>query len=383
MFESHGRDPGLGLVPGSTGRVLGWDVLRGLCALAVASYHLLYWQGLASLHTLGSYGVYLFFVLSGASLAYTYGGRLASAREAGAFLFTRWLRLAPLYLVLCVVFIAFLSVRNGEPVDRLPLRLALNASFAFGLHDPTVWALLIGGWSLGIEFVYYLAFPLLLAAVSRPRWCAATALGLGLLQWAWIYRTAGSGAGYAATTAAYHQVPAFAAYFFGGCVIGHCRRARFLSLAPSAGVAVWMATAGLLLALNPAQAGDELLGARGAALFGLCFAAVFVSGHVNLSGRAAGAAQWLGDITYGCYLLHPMLLFGFVWFVLPRFGVPEVEGLTIAARWAVLAGVLALSCLGAAASDRWFEAPLRRRGKRMLGRWGAAAPYNEAASISS
>jgi peptidoglycan/LPS O-acetylase OafA/YrhL len=53
----------------SRGRVLGWDLLRGLCALTVASYHLLYWLGLAELPALGTYGVYLFIVLSGASLA--------------------------------------------------------------------------------------------------------------------------------------------------------------------------------------------------------------------------------------------------------------------------------------------------------------------------
>jgi hypothetical protein len=46
-------------------RVLGWDVLRGLSALAVALYHLLYWQGVAIVYTYGSYGVYLFFFCRG------------------------------------------------------------------------------------------------------------------------------------------------------------------------------------------------------------------------------------------------------------------------------------------------------------------------------
>jgi peptidoglycan/LPS O-acetylase OafA/YrhL len=47
---------------------------------------------------------------------------------------------------------------------------------------------------------------------------------------------------------------------------------------------------------------------------------------------------------------------------------------------------LALSCITAAASERWFEAPVRRWGKRMLGVAGgkpAATPYSEAANISS
>lgn len=350
------------------GRVLGWDVLRGLCALAVAGYHLLSWQGLAELHTLGSYGVYLFFVLSGASLAYNYQDRMRRAGDAGRFLATRWLRLAPLYLVVCVLFVILLALRDGRWVDRLPLRFALNASFAFGLHDPVVWALPVGGWSLGIEFVYYLAFPLLLPLLARRRWWSAAGLALCLLQWSWIQRTAGSPAGYAASAVAYHQAPAFAAYFFGGCVIGAARRARHLAWPAAAGTATWLALVVLLLALNPAAAGDELLGVRGAVLFAACFVAVFASGQVSLGARAAPLARWLGDITYGCYLLHPLLFFGFAWLLWPRLGVGAITDAAPALRCVVLAGVLLASCLVAAASERWFEAPLRRRGRRVLQR---------------
>lgn len=365
-------------------RVLGWDVLRGLCALAVASYHLLYWQELASLNTLGSYGVYLFFVLSGASLAYNYSGKLAGPRDAAAFLVTRWMRLAPLYIVLCLVFVALLSLGSGRWVDRLPLRLALNASFAFGLHDPTLWALLVGGWSLGIEFVYYLAFPFLLVLLPRKGWSAFAALSLALLQGWWIERTAGSAAGYAASAVAYHQVPAFGAYFFGGCIIGYWRRTRAESIAQGWGVVAWAGMAVLLLALNPAKAGDELLGLRGATLFSACFAVVYASGLARIGQVVAPLARWLGDITYGCYLLHPLYFFGFLWFVLPHVTPTAIAALPVATRLAIYACVLFLSCITAAASERWFEAPLRRWGKRRFGRPPAAAPaYSEASSISS
>ncbi|MEZ0306848.1 MAG: acyltransferase family protein [Ramlibacter sp.] len=366
------------------GRVLGWDMLRGLCALAVASYHLLFWQDVASLHTFGSYGVYLFFVLSGASLAYNYSGKLSGARDTAAFLATRWLRLAPLYFLLCVVFVAMLSVRNGQWVDRLPFRFALNGSFAFGVYDPATWALLIGGWSLGIEFVYYLAFPLLLAVLSRPVWCGAVAIVLAVLQWVWIYSTAGSEAGYAASSVAYHQLPAFAAYFFGGCLIGHWRRQGTLALGQGAGVAAWLSMGALLLALNPSQAGDELLGARGAILFAACFVVVWLSGEVKVGLRFTPLAKWLGDITYGCYLLHPMFFFGYAWFVLPHFTGSDFTEFPLAVKLATLAAVLALSCITATASERWFEAPLRRWGKRKLARRPRPAPpYKDAASISS
>jgi len=353
---------------GGQGRVLGWDVLRGLCALAVASYHLMYWQGLPSLYTFGSYGVYLFFVLSGASLAYTYEGRLASWRDAGSFLATRWLRLAPLYFVLCMVFVGLLSVHLGHLTDQLPFRLALNATFAFGVYDPATWALLIGGWSLGIEFVYYLVFPLLLAAVARPATCALLAVALAALQWYWIVTTAGSPEGYEASSVAYHQVPAFAAYFFGGCVIGHWRKLRDHAWPQWAGACVWIGIAALLLALNPTEEGDQLLGVRGAVLFAACFVVVYASGQVAVQGRLAPVARWLGDITYGCYLLHPMFFFGFTWFVLPRFTAVDIADMEFATRCLVLVAVLVASCALATASERWFERPVRQWGRRLFTR---------------
>ena len=369
--------------PGKPDRVLGWDVLRGLCALGVASYHLLYWQDLAALHAVGSYGVYLFFVLSGASLAYNYSGQLTDGPQALRFLATRWLRLAPLYVLLCVVFIAMLSLRDGQLLGMLPTRLALNATFAFGLHDPATWALLIGGWSLGIEFVYYLAFPLLLLVLRRPGWCALVAAALTLLQWLWIYRTAGSAEGYVASSVAYHQVPAFAAYFFGGCLIGHWQRMRDGTLGQSIGLLAWAGMGLLLLLLNPSQAGDELLGATGAVLFAACFAAVSASGRARIGERFEPVARWLGDITYGCYLLHPLYFWAFVWFVLPLYTASPVAELPLATRCVVAAVVLFLSCLTAAASERWFEAPIRRWGKRLMERRRAGAAYSEATSISS
>jgi peptidoglycan/LPS O-acetylase OafA/YrhL len=180
-------------------------------------------------------------------------------------------------------------------------------------------------------------------------------------------------------------VPAFAAYFFGGCVIGAARRARDRAWPQAAGVAAWAAMAMMLVALNSPTAGAELLGLRGAVLFVACFGAVFASAHVRLAGGVARVAPWLGDITYGCYLLHPLFFFGFNWLVWPRLSTLELAHAAPAVRLAVLAGVLLASCATAAASERWFEAPVRRWGKRMLApaRKPAAKPYIDAASISS
>ncbi len=350
-------------------RVLGWDILRGLCALSVMVYHLLYWQDLATVSTLGTYGVYLFFILSGASLAYVYDAQAIGApRGFAAFMAVRWLRLAPLYIAVCALFLMMLAARNGQWVPGGAELLAFNASFLFGAFTPAVTALAIGGWSLGIEFMFYLAMPLLVRVLPHPRACLGLLLALVAVQWTWIDRTVGAH-GLAAASHTYHQVPAFVAYFFAGCLIGRARRERALALPLQAGVITWVQIASLLVVCAPAVSGGELVGWRGIVLPLACVAVVWVSGQVDVGARAQGAAQWLGDITYGTYLLHPMLFFGFAWFVLPAFTASTVETLPLAARLAILVAGVAISCGLAGASERMFERPLRAAGRRVLGRW--------------
>ena len=109
-------------------RVLGWDLLRGLCAIAVTCYHLLYWQKVTELHVFGTYGVYLFFVLSGASLAYTYAGRISAGQFSfRGFLWVRYLRLAPLYLALMLVVLPWKLLKDGAAPGLL------------GCSVPLVW----------------------------------------------------------------------------------------------------------------------------------------------------------------------------------------------------------------------------------------------------
>jgi peptidoglycan/LPS O-acetylase OafA/YrhL len=365
-------------------RVLGWDILRGLCAMSVMVYHLLYWQDLATVSTLGTYGVYLFFILSGASLAYVYDTQaIGTLSGFAAFLAVRWLRLAPLYVAVCALFLLMLATRNGQWVPGGAGLLALNASFLFGAFTPAVTALGIGGWSLGIEFMFYLAMPLVVRVLPLATWRLPLLALLVVVQWTWIDRTVGA-LGLASASHAYHQVPAFAAYFFVGCLIGRARRHPGLALPLHWGLLAWGAMAVLLLALAPAVSGDELVGWRGVLLPLACVALVWASGRVVVPGRARALAQWLGDITYGTYLLHPMLFFGFAWFVLPLWTPSSIESLPLGARVVILAAGVTLSCLFAAASERHFERPVRAVGRRVLAKWlPPRQPHSDSASIAS
>lgn len=356
----------------AAGRVHGWDLLRGACALAVASYHLLLWTGTAAPWAWGSYGVYLFFILSGASLAYTYShAQQAGALSWRAFLWARYVRLAPLYLLAMLLSLPLHLSPHAAGSAPWWRQAALNASLLHGLVDPVANEMVIGGWSLGVEVAFYLAFPWLLGALLRPRLRWLVLGAAGCLQAGWILRTIGSAQGYAGASGLYHQVPAFAAYFLGGCALGaaHARHAR-RPLAPRAALLALAGAFAALLLQSTGRQGDELLGWRGVLLPLLCFALVALAGRMQVDGRLRRLAESAGDATYGLYLLHPVLYFSAAYFLFPALGVQPQ-------RWGLPARAAFLLALGACAwglallLERRFERPLRGRARQWFAAPGA------------
>lgn len=345
----------------TTERVLGWDLLRGMCALAVASYHLMFWQDIAAVHTLGSYGVYLFFVLSGASLAYNYAGKFESGQfSLFNFLRVRYLRLAPLYLALMLVALPWKLFKDGVTSDLL-LTYLLNATFLFGFFNPSMNATLVGGWSLGIEAIFYLLFPCFMLTFRNVQIAAGIFIALLVIQISWIHLTLGQTGGYVQNAPAYFQAPAFAAYFMGGCILGVVKRKGWLDafLLKSSGVAILLGGFVLMVLLNPTFAGDEIVGWRGFVLGAACLGMVYAASRMRISGSLAKLANYFGDATYGLYLLHPVLFFGLVQIVFPRSGIASPSEWTLFARLVFGCSVIGLAFWFALLSERYFEKPVR------------------------
>ncbi len=358
-------------------RVLGWDLLRGMCAVAVAAYHLLYWQDVATVHTVGSYGVYLFFILSGASLAYSYVAELESGQFSVArFLWIRYLRIAPLYLALMFVALPWKLLKDGANFN-IALTYLLNATFLFGFFNPSENAVLVGGWSLGIEAIFYLLFPLIMLSFCRAWLVAIVFATLVTLQAAWIFWAFNYNGGYSQNPSQYFQAPAFSAYFMGGCVLGVLKRKRLLDATESNAQSLFILIGGFVsfVALNPVLAGDEIVGWRGVLLVVICFSMVYTATRLSVQRVLENLSRYFGDATYGLYLLHPVLFFGLVQIVFPRLGLSSPSQWTLEGRLLFGAAIIGLAFYLAILSERYFEKPLRqyflRKSSDVVGRAAA------------
>jgi hypothetical protein len=178
---------------------------------------------------ISGFGMTLFFVLSGFVIHYNYGKLVTTKglRGVAAFLWARFARLYPLFLLMMLVYVALssrtLALLSGNPerfgsvLQALPYFLLSIHSWVYTLigENPVIDA--IGGgspitWSISTEWFFYFAYPLLAWLILRartPRLAAALALlwsalwiavTIGLYDWsnlidAWAVRHYGPIAG--------------------------------------------------------------------------------------------------------------------------------------------------------------------------------------------
>jgi peptidoglycan/LPS O-acetylase OafA/YrhL len=165
-------------------RVLGLDLLRGLCAIAVVVYHFLSWLYRWPIESVGAFAVYTFFVLSGLTMTMVYGHRFelgVSSSELAAFFKARVARLLPmLAFAASGTFVAMVAFAHASPVDE-GIKTILTATGLFGLGAPGLLSNVTGGWSLGIEGMFYLLFPTLAVLSAQTRWRPLATWGVALL----------------------------------------------------------------------------------------------------------------------------------------------------------------------------------------------------------
>lgn len=126
-------------------RVARLDLLRGACALGLATCQVLFWKNEADVYAWNSCGVYIFSALIGASMVVAYDDKSSCGYSASRLLTLRLTRLMPLYLFALLlgfvpllyqtvlIFALFSSFMMTLPLERLlerPIQQHFKQRFA-------------------------------------------------------------------------------------------------------------------------------------------------------------------------------------------------------------------------------------------------------------
>ena len=339
---------------GARPRLHALDLLRGLCALGVAAYHFSLWGEVAlwpplagTLAIFGTYGVSVFFILSGYSLAHAYERHFRESLSAGQVLqyFRRRLgRLGPLFAIVVLLSIAGKVLVTGKPID--PYATVANMALFFGLVNPASTPV-VGGWSIGIEVVFYVLFPtLLLLRKTMP----LVAL-LSIFATAWLSRDLSLFPSLAEGWGVYVH-PANHFVFFAMGVFMRLADHRTPTVKPLVFVAILSAAvaAMVLFAANTSEL-QLVTGWRRALLVAISIGLVGLSGKLEVTGRAVGVCSLFAGLSYPLYLIHPLIYFG-------------AKSRVSASPWLLL-GLLFFAAVMAVLIDRWVDDPIQRRLKRV------------------
>ncbi|MCP1271733.1 acyltransferase family protein [Acetobacter cerevisiae] len=373
------------VTPGHRNRRI--DLLRGIAILLVLFHHfcIAYPLGHSALGTLltpegvravarnGNYGVTLFFVISGFLITSNTLARYGSlaAIKARTFYAFRIARIVPCLLLLLALVnglaLAGVPIFATHIPGLSPLAAMMRANLAALTFSMNVfiahydWANYALGvlWSLSVEEVFYLTFPLVALVLRRPP--------LIMLFWALVavvgpfYRMAHQGDESGFLFAYLASFDGIAIGCMAAVVATHWRldglAARLLQPAVIAG----MVALYLWKSIGATNIWGVSAMALGTAVL-LIASAHHANGPLATRSRLLRGVEWTGRLSYELYLFH-LIILGLLRTMLPPGTVPQ----TGFERLAVLPVFLIGSGLLASLISRTFSEPLNRTLRQRLG----------------
>lgn len=280
-------------------RLASLDSLRGVAVLMVVAFHCTMAfpppDALRAVAGLGHMGVQLFFIVSAITMAMMWDARADEPARVGSFYIRRVCRIAPMYWLALVAYEGADRLMGAQGHDWEPI--VLNLLLLHALSPLAINSVVPGGWSIGVEMLFYALFPLLVARGTTA---------MGMLGWAFgSYLLLGVAASWVALQAMdlpplfvfyslLTQFPVFplglAVYAF--AVKGDAVRWR---------MAVALVAAWLLVAV----VGDQFLLHETRPFFWIqVFALAGFAAWAVRRGHGLPALAWVGSLSYSIYLLH-------------------------------------------------------------------------------
>ena len=358
---------------GSPEQLASLTPLRGIAALWVVIFHFCWYfpavhpERYTGAVYKGYLAVDMFFVLSGFVITHVYKegfARRVTGRRYRDFLKARVARVYPLHITVLLLFVATATVERAasyalrgsfEPIPLLGER-SIGGFFANVVMLQGLWARELSwndpSWSISLEFLAYLLFPLSFPVLWRAGPAAKAGLGgLLLVALGWLaYRTGGYFNQWNGAYAILRCLPEFLA---GMLLYSGYQSGIFASV---------LATDGALAAVLLLLAVLLHLGAPDLAIIPLF--PLLILAAVRNTGRFSPLLNspplvWLGDISYSLYLLHWFVLF-VTTEIARRLPSLDFANLTLASSLALIAVLIAVSLALATLSFRFVEVTGRR-----------------------
>lgn len=293
------------------------DLLRGLAAYWVVAYHgvQLLPSGASEIAELqtgnpvllaaqqGWLGVSLFLLISGFSLG---GGLRGTKVSWSRYLAARWLRVAPLYLLMVALALATVGMSLSQLIASVTILPIPEASSA----GPWLWV----AWSVRLEFALYFTLPILVFLATQLNSKSLLAsLPIMTLLVTFMYLQSGV----SVVDTLYYGLPGRFIEFATGFVLGfYSKGLSNFKLARSAGLLSMVLFVGLVLALNmngtfPSFTNATRLVAFATMVLASSCALIWATSQTrNPDQTGMAVAARIGAWSYSTYMWHmPVLIF--------------------------------------------------------------------------
>jgi peptidoglycan/LPS O-acetylase OafA/YrhL len=313
------------------------DALRAVGATAVVACHVGFNTGMSGSGFWGGFlarfdsGVAIFFALSGFLLFRPFAhAKAVGGKRPGSmrYLWKRALRILPAYWAAVAAYL--LILKQASPVTQTTWieHLTLTQVYGFGRFAEAFGHT----WSLCTEVAFYAVLPILAGLVLIGRWrpvrVVAVLAGVGIsVTTAWMVLMA---AGVINSSPQGLWLPSYAGWFCAGMALAAIHVAlatktgpasfRVLDEIASAPVACWLVAAGVLAVATTPIAGPRDLFSPTTGEFAAKTAlytvvAVMLLIPLAFGGKnrftklfSSGLARWLGTVSYGLFLWHPLVI---------------------------------------------------------------------------